>query len=213
MNYLRKVAVILASLSMVACGGNSVRYDNSAGKATIYEDVGTTSNQVSGIGVESQDIVSMTDQMMRDMLQNPTLMGGVQAPRVIIDSQYMMNESTSTINKNMLTDRLRINLNRASNGRLIFVGRQYASMVAKERELKRQGMVDGGTIRTTQATAGADYRLGGRITSLDSMDSKTQLKSRYHQVTFEMIDLELGTIVWSGIYEFKKTAQDDIIYR
>lgn len=213
MNYLRKVAVILASLSMVACGGNSARYDNSAGKATIYEDVGTTSNQVSGIGVESQDIVSMTDQMMRDMLQNPTLMGGVQAPRVIIDSQYMMNESTSTINKNMLTDRLRINLNRASNGRLVFVGRQYASMVAKERELKRQGMVDGGTIRTTQATAGADYRLGGRITSLDSMDSKTQLKSRYHQVTFEMIDLELGTIVWSGIYEFKKTAQDDIIYR
>ncbi|MEL0036577.1 MAG: penicillin-binding protein activator LpoB, partial [Gammaproteobacteria bacterium] len=95
MNYLRKVAVILASLSMVACGGNSVRYDNSAGKATIYEDVGTTSNQVSGIGVESQDIVSMTDQMMRDMLQNPTLMGGVQAPRVIIDSQYMMTESTS----------------------------------------------------------------------------------------------------------------------
>lgn len=213
MNYLRTATVILASLTMVACGGNSVRYDNSAGKATIYEDISSTSNQVSGIGVESQDIVSMTDQMMRDMLQNPTLMGGVQAPRVIIDSQYMMNESTSTINKNMLTDRLRINLNRASNGRLVFVGRQYASMVAKERELKRQGMVDGGTIRTTQATAGADYRLGGRITSLDSMDSKTQLKSRYHQVTFEMIDLELGTIVWSGIYEFKKTAQDDIIYR
>src|SRR5690554_4959695 len=25
--------------------------------------------------------------------------------------------------------------------------------------------------------------------------------------------LEYGTIVWSGLYEFKKTAQDDIIYR
>jgi hypothetical protein len=25
--------------------------------------------------------------------------------------------------------------------------------------------------------------------------------------------LEYGTIVWSGLYDFKKTAQDDIIYR
>jgi PBP1b-binding outer membrane lipoprotein LpoB len=215
MNHITKLLLATVSVAVVGCGStpNTKTYDNSAGRATVYEDVSSSSTAVQGIGVESQDIVSMTDQMMRDMLQNPTLMNGASAPRVIIDSQYLVNESTSRINKNMMTDRLRINLNRASNGRLVFVGRHYSNMVNKERELKRSGLVDAGTIRTAQATAGADFRMGGRITSLDALDSNTQLKSRYHQVTFEMVDLELGTIIWSGIYEFKKTAQDDIIYR
>lgn len=213
MNQVKLITILSFTLVFLSGCKNTQTIDNSAGRTTVYEDVSSRSSQVSGIGVESQDIVSMTDQMMRDMLQNPTLMNGSVAPRVIIDSEYMVNESTSRINKNMLTDRMRINLNRASNGRLVFVGRHFSNMVDKERELKRSGIVDGGTIRTTQATAGADFRIGGRITSLDSLDTNTQLKSRYHQITFEMLDLELGTIVWSGIYEFKKTAQDDIIYR
>ncbi len=116
------------------------------------------------------------------------------------------------MNKKLVTDRLRIQLNRAANGRMVFVGRHYANMVESERALKRDGAVDGGTIRTTQATAGADFRLGGAITSLDARSSSGAI-SRYHQMTFEMIDLELGPIVWSGMYEFKKSAQDDVIYR
>ena len=70
-----------------------------------------------------------------------------------------------------------------------------------------------GPIDGTQATAGGDYRLGGRIASLDAIDRNTQTRSRYHQVTFEMVDLELGTIVWSGAYEMRKAAQDNVLYR
>jgi PBP1b-binding outer membrane lipoprotein LpoB len=212
---MKKISfVILANIGLVSCAQNSsIIYPNTQGKPTIYEDVTTSSSAVAGIGIESQDIASMTDQMMRDMMQNKILMSAATPPRVVIDSEYFTNESTSRINRNMLTDRLRINLTRAANGRMVFPARHLSAMVEKERELKRDGAVDGGTIRSTQATAGADYRLGGRITSLDAMDSNTQMKSRYHQVTFEMVDLELGTIIWSGIYEFKKTTQDDIIYR
>jgi hypothetical protein len=36
---------------------------------------------------------------------------------------------------------------------------------------------------------------------------------RYNQITFEMIDLERGTVAWSGIYEFARAAADDVIYR
>jgi PBP1b-binding outer membrane lipoprotein LpoB len=179
---------------------------------TVYEDA-RSPGKVQGVGVESQDVMAVTDQMMRDMLSNPMVMGREVSPRIIIDSEHFTNESSSRINKNMLTDRLRINLNRAANGKLIFVGREYANMVEKERELKRRGVVDGGTIRSTQATAGADFRLVGRIMSLDKMDTHSQERSRYHQITFELIDLELGTYVWSGIYEFQKTAQDDVVYR
>lgn len=207
-----KYMLIAAASAVVLAGCSSTTVDNSAGRATVYEDTRSV-GKVQGVGVESQDIMAVTDQMMRDMLSNPQLMNREMAPRIIIDSQYFTNESSSRINKNMLTDRLRINLNRAANGRLTFVGREYADMVEKERDLKRMGVVDGGTIRATQATAGADFRLVGRIMSLDAMDMQSQERSRYHQITFELIDLELGTYVWSGMYEFKKSSQDDIMYR
>ncbi|WP_417663741.1 hypothetical protein [Pseudidiomarina donghaiensis] len=205
------MTVAASTLVLVGCQSTST-IDNSAGRATVYEDT-RSPGKVQGVGVESQDIMAVTDQMMRDMLSNPQLMNREVSPRIIIDSQYFTNESSSRINKNMLTDRLRINLNRAANGRLTFVGREYADMVEKERDLKRMGVVDGGTIRSTQATAGADFRLVGRIMSLDAMDTQSQERSRYHQITFELVDLELGTYVWSGMYEFKKSAQDDIMYR
>lgn len=206
------LAATSASLVLLGCMPPQT-VNNTAGKASVYNDVQAIAPGVSGVGIESQDIVSATDQMMRDMLSNPVLAGQSVSPRVIVDSQYFMNESTSRINVNQITDRLRVNLNRAANGRMVFVGRQNVAMVEAERELKREGTVDGGTIRKTKATAGADYRLAGRITSLDAVATNSGTNSRYTQITFEMIDLELGTIVWSGIYEFKKSAQDDVIYR
>lgn len=208
---LKPIAVAaLALLTVTACGGN--RVNNTAGRATVYEDPGT-SGRVQGIGLESQDLVSMTDRMMRDMMQNPQLVNRSMPARIIVDAEYFRNESSSRINKNSITDRLRVELNRAANGRMVFVGRHYSDMVESERDLKRSGVTDGGTIRQTQATAGADFRLGGRITSLDAMDTRSGEASRYHQVIFEMVDLEYGTIVWSGMYEMRKSAQDDIIYR
>lgn len=195
---------------LVACSGTQI--DNRAGRATQTEDA-RTAGRVQGVGLESQDIMAMTDQMMRDIMNSPQLVNREQAPRIILDSQYFSNESSNRVNLNMLTDRLRISLNRAANGRLVFVGREHADMVEQERALARSGAVDGGTIRTTAATAGGDFRLVGRVMSLDAMDVNSQERSRYHQISFELMDLELGTYVWSGLYEFRRTAQDDIIYR
>ncbi len=209
---MKTVTVALAATMLVAACGSPTRVSNTAGRATVYEDPGT-SGRVQGIGLESQDIVSMTDRMMRDMLANPVLANRQVPARIIVDSEYFRNESSSRINKNTITDRLRIELNRAANGRMVFVARHYSDMIESERALKRSGSVDSGTIRQTQATAGADFRLGGRITSLDAMDTGSGDASRYHQISFEMIDLEYGTIVWSGMYEMRKSAQDDIIYR
>lgn len=210
MNILRLTLTLGLSTLLSACVTTGVK--NTAGQKTVYEDV-RTSGAVQGIGIESQDIASMTDKMMRDMLANPMLVGRTPPPRIIIDSEYFTNESSSRINKNMITDRLMIELQRASNGRLLFVGREHVGMVEQERQLKRDGVTDGGTIRHTKATAGADYRLVGRITSSDAVDTNSGLTSRYQQITFQMIDLEYGTVVWGGMYEFKKSAQDDIIYR
>lgn len=201
--------VLLAFLS--ACT-YTTRVDDSPGRRTVYEDPGTP-GIVQGVGLESQDIVSMTDKMMRDMLSNRALAGRTPAARVIVDSAYFKNESSSRINKNILTDRLRVQLQRAAQGRIVFVGRHYADMVEKERDLKREGMVDTATTGLAKRPAGADFRLGGRITSLDAVDQRTGMKSRFHQIVFEMVDLEAGILVWTGMYQLKKSGQDDVIYR
>lgn len=207
----RSITIALfCALSLTGCQGSGV--NNTAGKAVVDIDPATR-GPVAGVGIEGQDVISMTDQMMRDMLTTPELGSASQPPQVIIDSQFFENESSQPINKNAITDRLRISLNRAAHGRMIFVGRHYAGMVSQERDLKRQGVTDVGTLGLTQAQAGADYRLGGRIASLDSRNSATGMIQRYNQITFEMVDLERGTIVWSGIYEFSRAGQDDVVYR
>ena len=208
------IACVLSPLFLLAAGCETTPppVQNTAGTATTYQDPGTR-GAVSGVGIESQDIVSMTDKMARDMLGDPAFTGSKGAPRIIIDSKFFSNESSARINKNVITDRLRIGLNRSSKGRMLFVGREYSGMVEKERTLKRDGKVDTATRGLTQAQAGADYRLGGRISSLDARNANTGQISRYNQITFEMVDLENGLIVWSGIYEFSKSAQDNIVYR
>ena len=209
-----KISVLVmygfCALALGGCATSQI--NNAAGRPTMYSDVTTRDTMVAGVGVESQDIVAVTDTMMRDMLANRMLAGRDTPPRIIIDDTYFRNESTSRINKKMITDRLRILLNRASQGRMVFVGRHFSNMVEQERAMKRDGVVDGGTIRTTRAAAGADYRLGGTISSMDARMA-SGATSRYHMLTFEMIDLELGTIIWSGMYEFKKSGQDDVVYR
>lgn len=214
MNYLYYCSVLLLILFSCGCAStyHAPRIVNEAGKKSIYENYENV-GEIQGIGIESQDVVTMTDKMMRDMISNRVLAHSSITPRVIIDSEYFRNEGSSVINKNSITDRLRVELNRAANGRMYFVGRHYADMYEKERSLKRSGVVDAGTTETVTKSAGADYRMGGRITTLDSVDPASGMKSRYHQITFEMVALETGIIVWSGIYEFKKSSQNDIIYR
>lgn len=208
-----ELAVVCAVMCVVVgCTSYQTRVDNAPGRPTVYDDPATPGT-IQGVGIESQDLISTTDLMVRDMLANPTLAGQKDPPRVVVDAYYFRNEGSSRINKNMITDRLRISLNRAATGRMIFLARHHSDMVADERKVKRSGEVDPGTIEHAEAPLGADYRLGGRITTHDAVDSRSGLTSRYHLIVFEMIDLETSQIVWGNQYEFKKTSQDDVIYR
>lgn len=181
-------------------------------RAVTYQDA-KSAGIVSGVGVESQDIVTVSDTMVRDLLSNYAIMQMTKAPRIVMDGEYFKNDSSQPMNKNLLIDRLRINLQRASNGRLLFVSRENAGMVAKERELKREGVTDTGTAGLTKAMAGVDYRLTGHINTLDSRSKSTGMVERYTQVSFELIDLENGISIWSNMYEFKKGGMDDAVYR
>ena len=211
LNCTRAITTLIIATLLTACTTvYDTNVDNTRGRRSIYDDPNTVGN-IAGVGIESQDIASMSDRMMRDILSTPVLAARAKPPRVIVDSEYFVNESSSRINKNIITDRLRIQLNRAATGRMFFIGRHYSHMVEKERRLKRQGTVDSGSVGLTRQMAGGDFRLGGRITSMDARGRKGI--SRFHQIIFEMVELETGAIVWSNMYDFRKTAQDDVIYR
>ena len=125
----------LAALLVASPGHAQKRKDKSVYSAP------DSSGQVRGVGVESQDIVSMSDQMMRDLLTLPQLMNAATPPRVIIDSKAFRNESSEIIDKALITDRIRVSLSRAAGGRVRFVGREYADASQMERDLKDSGAV------------------------------------------------------------------------
>jgi PBP1b-binding outer membrane lipoprotein LpoB len=195
-------------LILTACA----HVDNSSGRQTVDLDP-SSRGIVAGVGVEGHDIVNMADKMMRDMLTVPELVQRRTPPRIIIDSEDFVNESSQALNKNLITDRLRVALNRSGKGKMVFVGRHYAARVAHERDLKRKGVVDMGTTGLTAAQAGGDFSLGGRIATLNSDSAKDGTIQRFTQIIFEMMDLESGVIVWSNEYTFARAGQDNVVYR
>jgi len=203
----------LSFLMVAGCSTTyTMRVDHRQGRPTVYEDINSP-GAAFGTGIEAQDIVNATDQMMRDIFANPAITGSGHAPRVVIDAKYFRNESSQIINRHLLTDRLRTELVRAAHGRMVFLARHAADMIEKERALERDGVVTGGAQGRTEPALGYDYRLGGRIASLGTVNARTGKRSRYFQITFELIKRGSGIIVWSRAFEFRKVAQDDILYR
>src|SRR5690606_26243122 len=110
MKGIRSLAVCSAVL-LSACTSTGV--NNTARRRRVYEHGRSRHLLGHRVGIESQANVAMTDRMMRDMPYNQLHAGRTPAPRVIVDTQYFTNESSSRINKNKILDRLLIELQRA----------------------------------------------------------------------------------------------------
>lgn len=129
----------------------------------------------------------------------------------MVDSEYFRNQSSQRIDKDMITDALRVQLNRAAAGRLRFLSRETLGAVGRERELKDQGATDQGTMARRQIL-GADYQLIGKITSLDSRSTKTGTYQRRTQIIFELLDLETDEVIWTGEpYVTLRASDEDIV--
>lgn len=205
-------AAVLAATIMVPFQSAEAGSNRKGTQAMDLDPTGR--GAIGGIGIESRDIDAMADQVMRELMSRADIVGSPKPPRVVVDSEKISNNSSQRIDRSMIADALRASLNRAAAGRIRFISRESMDIIQRERTLKDAGQVDAGTRGRTQAVAGLDFTLIGRLTSLDSMDSRSGLVQRRTQVLFELVDMETGEIPWSGQpYIILRAAGDDVVYR
>lgn len=169
---------------------------------------------ISGVGLESRDIDMLADQVVRELMSRPDIIGTATPPRIVVDSEKFYNDSSQRIDRDMLTGALRASFSRAAAGKIRFVSRESMDIVMRERELKRTGVADTGTRGMTQGVSGVDYQMIGKMSSLDSRDLKSGMVQRRTQIVFELVDLETGDLPWtSQPYVILRAAGEGVLYR
>jgi penicillin-binding protein activator len=164
---------------------------------------------VAGTGVESQDLVTVTDKMARSILSIPQIARAQSAPRVVIDP--VINETRFPINKDIFLTRIRTQLNSKAAGQVIFLARERMATLERERALKQQGAVTASADPNVVEFKGADYFLTGK---LQGMSTRTTAGvSDYILYSFQLIDARTSDIVWEDVAEIKKQGLEDAAYR
>ncbi|MET0372137.1 MAG: CsgG/HfaB family protein [Sphingobium sp.] len=207
------VALVSSAVMLGLTADASAADKNKRGTQAMDLDP-TSRGAISGTGFESRDIDAMADMVLRDLMSRPDFVSSPQPPRICMDSELFYNNSSQRIDRDMITGSLRAALNRGANGKLRFVNREQIAAVMRERELKRTGVANVGTRGMTQGISGLDFQLVGKITSLDSRDSRTGITQRRMQVIFELMDMETGDLMWtSEPFVTLRASGDDVVYR
>ena len=109
---------------------------------------------VAGTGVESQDLVMVTDKMARSILGIPQVANAPTPPTIVLDP--VDNQTRFPINKEIFLTRIRAQLNSKASGKLIFLARAQMDTLEKERNRKREGQFSASSDPTVQEIKGAD---------------------------------------------------------
>jgi penicillin-binding protein activator len=164
---------------------------------------------VAGTGVESQDIVAVTDKMFRSILALPQIANAQGVPRIALDP--VINETRFPINKDIFLDRIRIQLNSKAQGKVLFLARDRMAALEHEKQLKQAGQVTSSTDPNAVEFKGADFFLTGKL--LGSTTRTSAGTSDYILYDFQLIDQRTSDIVWEDSAEIKKQGLEDAAYR
>ena len=203
---LVRTTIVLGALGLAGCASQGVR--NPSG-VPVTEMGADERGFVAGTGVESQDLVAVTDQMARSILSVPLIARADHPPRVVLEP--VINETRFPINKDIFLTRIRTRLNRQATGRVIFLARENMSALERERQLKQDGLVTASADPNIVEFRGADYFLTGRLQSISTRTSAGL--SDYILYSFQLIDARTSEIVWEDAAEIKKQGLEDAAYR
>jgi PBP1b-binding outer membrane lipoprotein LpoB len=164
---------------------------------------------VRGTGIESQDLVSVTDKMARSILGIPQIAQARAVPSIVLEP--VQNNTRFPINKDAFLTRIRVLLNSRAAGRVSFLDREMMRTLERERDLKRSGQVTASADPNVVEFAGADYFLTGKLEG-STTKASTGI-SDYVLYSFRLTDARTSRIVWEDFAEIKKQGLEDAAYR
>jgi len=164
---------------------------------------------VAGTGIESQDLVAVTDKMARSILGIPEIARAQVKPYIVLEP--VVNNTRFPINKDIFLTRIRTQLNSKATGRVSFLDREMMRTLERERSLKQSGQVTSSSDPRVVEFRGADYFLTGK---LDGMTTRTSAgTSDYVLYSFRLTNARTSEIVWEDSAEVKKQGLEDAAYR
>jgi len=206
-NKLTQTVSTFTALALVAgCASSGVKNPSGVPVTRMTAD---EQGFVAGTGVESQDLVAVTDKMARSVLGIPQIANAATPPIVVLDP--VNNETRFPINKDIFLTRIRSELNSKCRGKVTFLARDRMAALEKERNLKREGAATASSDPNVQEFKGADYFLTGTLQGLSTRTSKGT--SDYILYAFQLVDARTSAIVWEDNAEIKKQGLEDAAYR
>jgi len=207
MKTILKLTFTLTTAALVAgCASKGVKNPSGVPVTQMRAD---EQGFVVGTGVESQDLVAVTDKMARSILGIQQIANAGTPPIIVLDP--VENKTRFPINKDIFLTRIRGELNKKSGGKVTFLARERMAALEKERNLKREGAVTANSDANVQEFKGADYFLTG---SLEGLSTRTTAgTSDYILYAFQLIDARTSAIVWEDNAEIKKQGLEDAAYR
>jgi len=196
---------VLAAM-LTGCASSGVKNPSGIGVTEMRAD---EKGFVAGTGVESQDLVAVTDKMARSILDTPQVRNAPSPPVVVLDP--VMNETRFPINKDMFLTRIQVLLNSKCEKKVQFLARDRLAALERERDLKRAGQVTSGSDPNVVEFKGGDFLLTGKLQSLTTRNSRGI--SDYILYSFELVDARTSAIVWQDFAEIKKQGLEDAAYR
>lgn len=204
---ITKLLVPLTTAALLAgCASSGVKNPSGVPVTRMNAD---EQGFVAGTGIESQDLVAVTDKMARSILGIQQIANAVAPPIIVLDP--VNNETRFPINKDMFLSRIRGELVKKSGGKVTFLARERMAALEKERNLKREGAVTSSSDPTVQEFKGADYFLTGELKGLSTRTAAGT--SDYILYDFHLIDARTSAIIWEDNAEIKKQGLEDAAYR
>lgn len=200
------VGLVLVIFVVSGCASRGV---SSAKGSPVKEMRPDERGKVVGTGIESQDLVAVTDKMARSILNVPEIASAKTVPRVILEK--IENDTRFAIKTQIFLSRIRVQLNSKAGGKVRFLARENMAALENERALKQTGQVTSASDPNVVEFKGADYILTGKLEGLTTKTSKGT--SDYVLYSFRLVDARTTEIVWEDSAEMKKEGLEDAAYR
>lgn len=200
------VSLIAAAALAAGCASSGVK--NPSG-VPVTEMKADERGFVAGTGVESQDLVAVTEKMARSILAVSEIASASSPPNVVLSP--VLNETRFPINKDVFLTRVRALLNTQARNKVRFLAREQMEALERERQMKLAGQVTAASDPSVVEFKGADYFLTGKLSGLSTRTKAGT--SDYILYSFQLVDARTSAIVWEDFAEIKKQGLEDAAYR